>query len=286
MKELIRTLVRPTALALRSAGITLPEKLFKHLHMRGTFDIKLPTGHGTLKLMSWGNRVENELFWRGWTGHEPEVMRWWARLALQSDTVLDVGANTGSFAFIAKALNPEATVHAFEPLTRIADMICENVRISGLDVTIFQAAVADQTGELPIYDPGGANAYSASLDANFLAGKKDSYMVPVTTIDAHCAAYGLTPDLIKIDVEGIEGRVLLGAREALGRGKAVILCEWTPPSKAHDRARALLDETDYVALDPATFEPVDLMSDRMHEDRNVVLCPTSRVKATRAFGPL
>lgn len=286
MKELIRKLMRPLALALRAAGIMLPEKVFRHLHMRGPFDIRLPAGHGTLKLMSWGDRVENELFWRGWTGHEPEVMRWWARLALQSDTVLDIGANTGSFAFIAKTLNPDATVHAFEPLRRIADMICENVKISGLEVTVFQAAVADQDGELPIYDPGGANAYSASLNANFLPGEKDRYMVPVTTIDAHCSEHGLIPDLIKVDVEGVEGRLLLGARETLGKGKAVIVCEWTPPSEAHDRARALLDELDYVALDPATFEPVGLMSDRRNENRNVVLCPRARVEANRAFGPL
>ncbi|MFZ5965200.1 FkbM family methyltransferase [Thalassococcus sp. BH17M4-6] len=286
VKEIIRSLARPPALALRALGVTPPEKVFRHLHKVGPFAIALPDGRGTLQLMSWGNRVENELFWRGWVGHEPDVMRWWGRLSLDARTVLDVGANTGSFAFIAKALTPQATVHAFEPLARIADRLRENQRVSGLSVEIFQAAVADQTGELPIHDPGGANAYSASLDPNFLAGDKESYMVPVTTIDAHCATHDLTPDLIKIDVEGLEGRLLLGARDTLAKGQAVIVCEWTRNSDAHEAARDLLLSCGYVSLDPATGQTVDLDMGREHAERNVLLCPKDRVDVLKATGPL
>jgi len=237
MKELLRIAARPPALLLRALGLPLPHKVFRHLHKTGPFDIVLPEGRGRLRLMSWGNRVENELFWRGWIGHEPEVMRWWARLAQDSQTILDVGANTGTFAFIGKALNPTATVHAFEPLARIAERLHENMRVSGLEISIQQKAVADQPGELPIHDPGGANVYSASLDPNFLSGDKESYLVPVTTIDAHCAEHGLEPALVKIDVEGIEGRLILGAREMLSQGRAVMLCEWPRCSDAHDAPR-------------------------------------------------
>lgn len=91
MKEIVRALMRPPALALRRAGVTPPERIFRHLHKTGPFAISLPEGRGTLNLMSWGNKVENELFWLGWVGHEPEVMRWWARFALDAHTVLDIG---------------------------------------------------------------------------------------------------------------------------------------------------------------------------------------------------
>jgi FkbM family methyltransferase len=237
-------------------------------------------------LMSWGDRVENELYWRGWVGHEPEVMRWWARFALNARTVLDIGANTGTFGFMAKALMPQATVHAFEPLARVADLIRENKKISGLEVDIFQVAVADRTGELPIYDPGGTNAYSASLDPEFLPGEKRSYMVPVTTIDAHCATHGLTPDLIKIDVEGLEARLLLGACEILSTAQAVIVCEWTGNSDAHNAARDLLASCGYVSIDPATTRPVSLNEGRDYKTRNVLLCPKSRISEVLATGPL
>ena len=286
MKKLIRTLARPPALALRAIGVTPPEAVFKHLHKRGIFNVALPESKGKLRLMSWGNRVENELFWRGWTGHEPDIMRWWARIALDAQIVLDVGANTGTFAFIAKALNPTATVHAFEPLARIALKIRENSNVSGLDVSVIEAAVADVTGELPIYDPGGANAYSASLDENFLSSSTEAKIVPVTTIDDHCSANGLVPDLIKIDVEGVEGRVLLGARDTLTKVKPLIVCEWTRHSDAHEAARKLLRDANYSVIDPETVQEIELTSARGHDDRNVILCPTDRVSALRSTGPL
>jgi len=284
MKELFRSLARPFALTMRAKGFTPPESLFKHLHERGPFDIQLPEDRGRLRLMSWGNRVENELFWRGWVGHEPEVMRWWARLALEARVVLDIGANTGSFAYIAKALNREATVDAFEPLAQIADMLRENGIVSGLDVSIFQVAVADQMGELPIHHPGGANAFSASLDPDFLEIETASYLVPVTTIDAHCSVRCLVPDLIRIDVEGVEGNLILGVRETLTEGNAVVVCKCTGRSEAHEAAQALLVEANYVAIDPLTGKRAALSDGHDHQNRNVLLCPASRVEELLSIG--
>ena len=286
MKELVRSLMRPPALAMRGLGLTPPETVFKHLHRTGPFDIRLPKSRRTFTLMSWGERVENELFWRGWIGHEPEVMRWWARLALQSKAVLDIGANTGCFAFMAKALNPEATVHAFEPVARIAERIGENCSVSGLDVEVFQKAVANEVAELMIHDPGGTNAYSASLDVNFLPGDKESYLVPVTTIDNHCAEVSLQPDLIEVDVEGIEGRLLLGARQTLMDCCPVIVCEWTRNSAEHDAARELLANAGYAVIDPATGQQTTLDVGREHDERNVIFCPKEQVEELRALGPL
>ncbi len=287
-KELLRAALWPAARAFRAMGFTPPERVFRHLHKKGPFVIKLPAGRGTLRLMSWGNRVENELMWRGWRGHEPETMQWWAQFALNATTVLDIGANTATFAYIAKALNPAATVHAFEPLARIADLARQNASISGLEVAVFQVAMADETGELPIYDPGGANAYSASLDADFLDtdNDKDHYLVPVTTIDAHCIEHGIDPDLIKIDVEGVEGRLVAGARALLGRGRAVILCEWLYKPETHDVAIAHLAEAGYVALDPESGARAVLNDPVSRAGRNVILCPEGRAEAILKAGPL
>ncbi len=187
---------------------------------------------------------------------------------------------------MAKAFNKESTVHAFEPIARIAALARENCKVSGLDVTIFERAVAGQEGELPIYDPGGSNAYSASLNSEFLSGHKDQYMVPVTTIDAHCAAHDLDPDLIKIDVEGVEGKVLLGARETLARKRAIIFCEWLGHSESHAQARALLDEMDYVCVDIKLGKIVTIETTRVHDERNILLSPKHRVNDLLEKGPL
>ena len=78
----------------------------------------LPGGE-SLKLHSWANRVENELAWRGWNGHEPEERERWVQMLARPGDVLDIGANTGTFAFTAKAIQPSVRVVAFEPVQRI-----------------------------------------------------------------------------------------------------------------------------------------------------------------------
>ncbi len=226
-----------------------------------------------MRLYSWGNRVENELAWRGWDGHETEERRRWAQLSASASCVLDVGANTGTFAFTAKALNPKARVYAFEPLVRVAKRIEHNCRVSGLDVTVVQTAVAESTGEALIHDPGGANAYSASLDADFLDGRTTAYPVPLTSLDAFCDANSLQPDLIKIDVEGAEGKVILGASRVLSRGTTWILCEWLGSEASHIEAAELLHSLGYRAYKIDTLAPAQLGTRREQQHRNLLFCP-------------
>ena len=52
--------------------------------------------------------------------------------------------------------------------------------------------------------------------------------IPVTTIDAYCAAHVLQPSLLKVDVEGYEMEVLSGAAVTLARVFAVILEAHSP----------------------------------------------------------
>ena len=258
--------------------------MFRHLHFTGPFTVRLPNGRD-LTLHSWGNRVENELAWRGWDGHEPDERRRWAAMVALGGDVLDIGANTATFAVTAKALAPQARVFAFEPIERIAARAARNVEVSGLDVEMVRAAVGREAGELPIFDPGGENAYSASLDPDFLPGTKDSYTVPVVSVDGFVQERGLDPGAIKLDVEGYEGEAIAGATRTLERGRCVILCEWLGSSEANRDAARLLAERDYVALDVVTLEPEDLTEGKGYGERNVLLAHRARAETIRAEWP-
>jgi FkbM family methyltransferase len=270
LKRLLRCLVRPFAETARRLGVPVPERLFRHLHFNGPFNVRLPN-KCEVRLMSTGSRVENELYWRGWRGHEPETMVWWVNFAAEGGDILDVGANTATFAFIARALSPKGAVVAFEPVSRIAVLARENVAISGLEVEIVEAAVADKVGRMVIHDPGGSNAYSASLIPGFIDGKTSQHEVDVTTIDSFCQARGLKPRLIKIDVEGAEGFAIIGAALTIEEYRPRIICEWLGSQKNNEQAVRILEDLGYTAFDLATLKSTNLRLSCNYQARNVLL---------------
>ncbi|MDQ3100590.1 MAG: methyltransferase, partial [Bacteroidota bacterium] len=55
-KQTVFTLVRGL--------ITLPEPIYRHLHFKGEFTVKLAE-HARFKMHHWGYLIENRLFWQG-----------------------------------------------------------------------------------------------------------------------------------------------------------------------------------------------------------------------------
>jgi hypothetical protein len=73
--------------------------------------------------------------------------------------------------------------------------------------------------------------------------------VPVNTIDSFCAARGLTPDWVTIDIEGYEVAALAGARDTIkaARNELGIIVEihpslWLAAGTSRDELEALLAE--------------------------------------------
>jgi FkbM family methyltransferase len=275
IKSIFRELVVKFFKYVRSTtGRSPPEWIFQHLHFVGPFTVIMPNNK-TLTLYSQRSIVENKLAWIGWDGHEPLERRRWVQLSALGGDILDVGANTGTFAITSKCISPSSRVVAFEPIERIADMARLNIKTSGLNIHVEQLAVGRTEGELPIYDPGGSNVYSASLDPNFLSGKKNNYPVKVTSLDVYCSQHNLNPSAIKIDVEGYEGEALCGSQEILSRGKAFIICEWRCSTESHIEAIRILEENRYKALDIKTLDPIDLS--QITEVRNILLAHVNQL---------
>jgi FkbM family methyltransferase len=137
--------------------------------------------------------------------------------------VLDVGANRGNYAAKVMTAIAGATLYAFEPhpetyrtLAGLADR---------LKFHAFNLGLGAEPGSLKLYDrpAGGAGTEHASLYREVIEGihrlPAQEVEVVVTTIDAFLAEQGVERvTLLKIDTEGHEYQVLLGARNLLERG--------------------------------------------------------------------
>jgi FkbM family methyltransferase len=137
-------------------------------------------------------------------------------------TVIDVGANIGTHTLaFSKSVGPNGRVIAFEPQRIVHQILCGNVALNSLtNVVILNAAAGDRAGHVRIPSIDPTKAYNFGAVA--VTEKSEGDLVEVVTIDAlnlqSCR-------LIKIDVEGMEPTVILGARETIKRCEPALFVE-------------------------------------------------------------
>lgn len=190
---------------------TPPEWLYRHLYFSGPFTVTAGP-HTRFILNHEQQQIENEIFWNGLLGGwEKESLRLWMHLAANSQCILDIGANSGVYALVAQTVNPRARVEAFEPHPLFHKMLSNNVASNHFAIGCHQLAISDRDQELLIEDYSGASA-----EIQVRAQSLDSF------IQQHQIA---KVDLIKIDVETHEPKVLEGFRELLKVHRPTFLIE-------------------------------------------------------------
>ncbi len=146
-----------------------------------------------------------------------------ARELVRPDMVVwDIGANVGLFSFAAAALG--AHVVAIEPDPWLASLIQRSVLINKLPVTVLPAAISDRSGICQLHIPNEGRS------SNSLEGGGVEQTVVSVTLDS-LLDYFAAPQVLKIDVEGMEARVLAGAERVL-QTRPRIFCEVTDHHEA------------------------------------------------------
>ncbi|WP_165990277.1 FkbM family methyltransferase [Streptomyces sp. YIM 98790] len=171
--------------------------------------------------------VALDTLWNGEFRYEPGTLAAWSRLAAAARTVVDVGAHVGYFSLIAALAAPGATVHAFEPVDYIHARLAVNQRANNIQNLVrHQAGVSDREewADITVRFSSSLLSTGASLDRLAdVPGGRSVQRIRLVTLDGE---FRDTPvDLLKIDVEGHEPRVLAGARELIRRDRPVILME-------------------------------------------------------------
>lgn len=232
MKKLLKGLYRAIPFKQRLFKLLrvlpVPQRIYQHLHFQGIIEVPVP-GSGSFRMRHYGYMIENELFWRGIKGWEKISLELWVRLCRRSDTIIDVGANTGVYALLAKTVKPDATIIAVEPVLRVFKKLEENIALNGGGIHAVRAAMTDHEGEVILYDlPESDHVLAVSLNKEHLSMMKGLRPVPVParTMSGIAQEYGLPRiDLMKIDVETHEPEVLAGFIDILRRDRPTLLIE-------------------------------------------------------------
>jgi FkbM family methyltransferase len=131
--------------------------------------------------------------------------------------VLDVGAHVGRMVERFADELVDVPIHAFEPTPSSAGAL--RLRASRFpNVTVHEVAVSDRAGVLPFFlnrfDETNSLLDNAQSQGG-LAEHVGRIEVRVITLDDWCAAHGSAGDLvIKADMQGAEGRLIAGGRDA------------------------------------------------------------------------
>ncbi len=157
--------------------------------------------------------------------YEPESTKAIGEELKPGEMFFDVGANCGWFSAVALARG--ARVTAFEP----DEDNCATLKLNAPAAEIVEAAVSDNPGEIRLFinldNDGGHSLWPCGLhqfNAKTAAeNSPPSKMVRSVTLDEFA---DLEPVAIKIDTEGAECNVLLGAEKVLGNPKLrLVVCE-------------------------------------------------------------
>jgi len=166
---------------------------------------------------------------------EPETLDWIERYIRPGDVVYDVGANIGLYSiFVAKHLQGCGKVYAFEPEALNHAKLSQNIHLNELSGTVVPCCLAltdrlcfdtfylhpqnfeEMTGGQLV--PGSA-LHSFGMKNDFSGKSFRSFHVQGTIgvpLDYLWSMWGLEfPNHIKIDVDGLEEKIINGATKTL-----------------------------------------------------------------------
>ena len=124
-------------------------------------------------------------------------------------TIVDIGANVGSFALYAAQSSPDARIICYEPEERNFSLLTRNLHINGLEgrVAALQRAVGSRKGPRKLaVSVSQLNAFDYLRD-----GTSQHQWVEGTTLQDIRTEHGLDSlDLLKMNCEGAEYEILEG----------------------------------------------------------------------------
>lgn len=196
-----------------------------------------------------------------WTGtYESGFAKLLAASVSPGSVAYDIGSWHGFFAGVMAAQGA-SHVHVFEPLPANAERIRHLISLNpSRGMTLHAAAVGEREGAMDLIVMPETSM--AKLEMSAFQSDSSSAIrlrVQVRSIDAMVRAGDIAPPrLMKIDVEGAEVMVLLGARETIRRYNPIIFAE-VHSSALLSECRAIL-EADGYHVATIGHDPVNALS--------------------------
>lgn len=172
----------------------------------------IPILQGAAKGMLWKRGAGGDGYWLG--SYEAWKQNPLAELLSPSSVFYDIGAYAGFFALLG--CKKGAKVYAFEPDAENLKLLREHLSVNKCEATILDVAVSDRDGIERFKKHESATSHKLSADGEIT--------VNCRALDSLAGEID-PPTIIKIDAEGAERKILLGAKQTIERYKPIIFLE-------------------------------------------------------------
>lgn len=173
--------------------------------------------------------IDSSLFYYGY--YEKETTELLERLVKGGMVILDIGANVGvhSLAMAQQLKRTGGIVHAFEPTTWAFEKLKYNNQLNNFpNLHLHRIALSDVNGEQKILCTASEEVmpFKASWDISGKSKNRGQDHLIFQKLDDWVVEKGVTQiDLIKIDVDGYEVKVLNGALESFKKFRPLLIIE-------------------------------------------------------------
>jgi FkbM family methyltransferase len=211
----------------------------------------IPILQGKLRGKKWvvGSSVNS--CWLG--SYEYEKQSIFAESVTEGSIVFDIGAHVGFYTLLSSVLvGQKGRVFTFEPVENNLFYLKKHIRLNHItNVTLIEAAVSDHNGFTYF-------ATGRTSSQGYISPKGNLLVRTVCLDDLYLKGEVLVPDFIKIDVEGAEMSVLLGAKSILQHYHPVIFLS-THVEYVHQQCVGFLKSIDYKikAIGGKIISPLD-----------------------------
>jgi FkbM family methyltransferase len=131
----------------------------------------------------------------------------------KTSTIIDIGAHIGSFSIFAATRAMQVKVYSYEPSEKNFHFLSENIKANKLvNIKAFQLAISSRRGKVRLYmneKSSGNSIYKSGCSFDEVNSITLEDILGNNMIDS-C-------DLLKIDCEGAEYEILLGAPKIILR---------------------------------------------------------------------
>ena len=159
---------------------------------------------------------------------EPDLQKIMRSYIKCNDIVFDIGANIGYTSIaMSKIVGDSGLVYAFEPVPKNITDFNDNISLNKCNnILLTSKALSNINENIDFRIPEmGKNLSMASM----IWHKKDNSVLTLQLetiiLDENSTFRDVNPSFVKIDVEGAEGRVILGMYNLIKRARPVIFIE-------------------------------------------------------------